>query len=343
MNIAKMLDAFGNAGIHYRHIRLNFSDEINDMGKFHIKKLVRLTSIFFRLIWQLAVYRPSAVYYPPAGPTRTAVLRDIILLFPVKLFGFRRVFHFHAGGLCEMHEHLHPFLRRLYKFVYTRADHSICLSDSGRRDPLFLQSKHIHIIPTGVYDIGLMERRLQEKHVDVLFVGLCSESKGILDFIEVIREARKIHPRIRGRVVGKMASPKEQLAIEQAIRQEILVYEGVQTGDTLSGIFREADIFLFPSYFEAENFPTVILEAFSAGLPVLATRWRGITDQVVTGYNGFLHDVHDITGMVSSVITLTEDKALRMQMSANARHDFETRYRMGIFDQSIIHFFKSLE
>lgn len=338
-----MLDAIGHAGIRYRHIRLNFSDEISDMGSFRIKKLARLAEIFFRLVWQLVVYRPSIVYYPPAGPTKTAMFRDIVLLFPVRLIGSRRVFHFHAGGISTIYTQLNPFLRRLYMFTYSDADHSICLSNSGIKDPQFLRSKQIHVIPSGVTDMGMRGTLSQKKHFRVLFVGLCSESKGVLDFIEVIREARKTHPRIRGKLVGKVASPKELSAIEQAAHEGMLVYEGVQTGNALSGIFREADIFLFPSYFEAENFPTVIPEAFSAGLPVLATRWRGITDQVITGYNGFLHDVHDIAGMAASVIALAEDTVLHSQMSAHARHDFETRYRMGIFDRSIIHFFKSLE
>ncbi|NCI48052.1 glycosyltransferase family 4 protein [Sediminibacterium soli] len=344
INIKKMLDAMAHAGVGHRFVRLNFSDEIQDMGSFSLKKMARLAGIFLRLLWNLLVYRPSFVYYPPAGPLMTPVLRDIVLLFPVRLFGVKRIFHFHAGGVSHIYARCNPVLKALYRFAYYRAEHSICLSEYGRKDAIALQSRAIHIIPSGVADIGTHPSTITgHQPFCVLFMGLCSESKGILDFIDTIRLARQDHPGITGKILGAVFSEKEKRAIEAAVAEGIIRYEGVQTGPAKIGHIREAQALLFPSFFESENFPTVILEAFSAGLPVVATRWRGIRDQVHPAKNGFLHEVHDTKGMAASLVRLARDPQLYTGLSANARHDFETYYTLNNFDAAIVNFYKSTE
>jgi glycosyltransferase involved in cell wall biosynthesis len=343
INIEKMMRSLDTHEISYRFIRMDFSNEINDMGRLSLRKVGRLMAIFCRLLFQLVVYRPAAVYYPPAGPQYVPILRDMILLFPIRLFGFTTIFHFHAGGLAETYSKLNPLLRWLYRFCYFNAACSICLSEQGKTDPTFLRSKKIVVIPSGVEDIGHAPEKIPtDGHCTVLFAGLCSESKGILDFIAILRTARLQNPAIRGQVLGKPFSEKENSEINKAVAEGILNFEGVRTGEEKNCFFAQADIFLFPSFFESENFPTVILEAFSAGLPVVATQWRGIPDQVRSGYNGFVHQVHDIEGMADSVLKLAADPIFRKKLGANSRHDFETKYTMSNFTDSIANFYKSL-
>ena len=128
INIEKMIRVLAKHQFDHRVIRMNFSDEINDMGSFSLKKTMRLLRIVLQLVGQLIVYRPSLVYYPPAGPKQTPIFRDMVLLFPVRLFRFKTVLHYHAGGVSEAYQGFIPLLRALYRFTYFYADHSICLS-----------------------------------------------------------------------------------------------------------------------------------------------------------------------------------------------------------------------
>lgn len=343
INIEKLIHLLAKHSFDHHVIRMNFSDEINDMGSFSLKKAIRLLRIFLQLLIQLVVYRPDFVYYPPAGPQRTPIFRDMILLLPVRLFCFKTVFHFHAGGIAESYNGFNPILRSVYRLTYFYADHAICLSEYGKKDPQFLRSKNIVVIPSGAEDTGYDHTKNNDGNFVILFAGLCCESKGILEFIEVIRTAKNSTNRIKGKVLGKIFSSKENAFIQAAINEGLISYEGVQTGELKKEHFRTADLFLFPSFFESENFPTVIIEAFAAGLPVVATNWRGITDQVINGHNGFLHEPHDIKGMAASIMELERDQAMYKRFSVNARQDFETKYTMGIFEESIITVFKSFE
>ncbi|WP_295234360.1 glycosyltransferase family 4 protein [Sediminibacterium sp.] len=357
INIQKMVQVLHKHHFNYQLIPLDFSESLNDMGAFNFTKALKLIRIFCTLLYKLLVYRPHAVYYPPAGPTMNAVYRDFILLFPIKLFGVKRIFHFHAGGLASLYDGLAPWAKKVYRYVYFKPAYAICLSKAGRVDPEFLQAQQIEIIPSGVEaftsaagssEVGTSQiNNISEVKIDqpftVLFAGLCSASKGILDFIEVLRICRQQNQRIVGKVMGKAFSTIEEQALSNAEKEGILVYEGILSGNKKEKAFLGSSAFLFPSVFESENFPTVIIEAFAAGLPVVSTEWRGIPDLVNHVKNGFIHPPHAIAAMAQSILELAENKALHAQLSAQAKSDFETNYTMGNFEVLIVAYFKKVQ
>lgn len=342
INIQKMLAVLDKHHFNFRHIKLDFSEELNDMGALTFTKLFKLVKIFLLLLWQMLVFKPHYIYYPPAGPTRNAVYRDFILLFPVKLFGFKRIFHFHAGGLASIYPQLKGWAKMLYRYVYNNAARSICLSKAGTIDAQFLRIKSISIIPSGVSAFTTQSSKKKDQFI-VLFAGLCSESKGILDFIEVIKQCQQQNKKIKGRVIGKAFSAIEATALSAAQKEGILDFEGVVTGTEKEAVFLSSSAFLFPSSFESENFPTVILEAFAASLPVISTNWRGIPDLVVNEQNGFLFPPHATKAMARSILKLVEDSVLYYRLSTNAKSDFDTSYTMGTFEASIVAYFNQLE
>jgi glycosyltransferase involved in cell wall biosynthesis len=46
----------------------------------------------------------------------------------------------------------------------------------------------------------------------------------------------------------------------------------------------EADCLVFPTFYEGETQGLVLLEAMSAGLPVITTSWRGVPEVLPEGY-----------------------------------------------------------
>ncbi len=86
INIERMLSILDQHGLDYRHIRMNFSDEMSDVGTASYRKVWKLFRLFCSISCSLLVYRPDYVYYPPAGPDKVPAIRDMVLLFPVRLF-----------------------------------------------------------------------------------------------------------------------------------------------------------------------------------------------------------------------------------------------------------------
>ncbi|MFD1144948.1 glycosyltransferase family 4 protein [Larkinella insperata] len=216
------------------------------------------------------------------------------------------------------------------------------MSLEGTKDPTFLKSENIIIIPNGVKG-GVFQSKKKKEKFNVLFVGLCKESKGIITYINVLRRSREVNSNIIGTVIGDIHSEKERSYINSAVEAGIINYEGVKSGPEKVSAFKDSDLLLFPTFYESENFPTVIIEAFSYGLPVISTNWRGVKDQVINGHTGFLHDIHDIDGMVKSLLQISSDFNLYESMSSNARAEYQAKYTIEQFDNNFLAFFNSLK
>jgi glycosyltransferase involved in cell wall biosynthesis len=325
---------------------MNFSEEMDETGKFAIGKIFKLFQILIKVAGLLISYKPDYIYYPPSGFEKVPVYRDIIILGLIRLFKPKFIFHFHAGGLANIYPTLSPIFKSLFDFAFRNPEYAICMSEAGKKDPQFLGCKNIILIPYGVDDLvrqNVKQLATSRHYFSVLFVGVCRESKGILDFLTILRQTRMQNPSIIGRVVGKAFGDKEQRALDQAVADGIIKYEGVKIGEEKISIFNECDLFLFPTFFEHENFPTVNLEAFSCGLPVISTNWRGVVDQIVNGGNGFRHEIHDITGMANSILKIAGNKVLQTEMSQNARLTYQKFYSTKVFETNIINFFTSLK
>lgn len=77
-----------------------------------------------------------------------------------------------------------------------------------------------------------------------------------------------------------------------------------------------ADVFCLCS--DYENYSNAVLEAMSAGLPVVATRVGGFPLQVRDGHSGLLVAPGDAMGLAKSLATLARVPALRHAMGRNA-------------------------
>ena len=82
-------------------------------------------------------------------------------------------------------------------------------------------------------------------------------------------------------------------------------------------LLKAADIFLMPSY--REGLPTVVMEAMSAGLPVIGTDIRGNRDLISHGKTGYLVKVNDAEKMAEYLTELMEKKEQRICMGERAR------------------------
>src|SRR6059036_1970028 len=70
----------------------------------------------------------------------------------------------------------------------------------------------------------------------------------------------------------------------------------------------------------------VISQALATGLPVIATRHSGLTDQVIDGFNGFLVDEGDYTALAETISYFITHTELWAGMSRSARDHVLRQY-----------------
>lgn len=79
---------------------------------------------------------------------------------------------------------------------------------------------------------------------------------------------------------------------------------GQKNKQEIKSLLYDSDVFIFPS--RAENFSVAVLEALSAGLPVVATICGGIRE-CINEKNGVLVSVEDISGLAKSISEISKN------------------------------------
>jgi glycosyltransferase involved in cell wall biosynthesis len=125
------------------------------------------------------------------------------------------------------------------------------------------------VIPIGVHLPVFMEKPDCEVKT-ALFLSRIHPKKGIL---ELLRAWKRLAPKDWRLVLAGNDDGGHLAAVESEIRilglGDQVSNEGAAFGEKKERLFREADVFLLPSY--SENFGIVVTEALSYGVPVLTT------------------------------------------------------------------------
>jgi glycosyltransferase involved in cell wall biosynthesis len=121
---------------------------------------------------------------------------------------------------------------------------------------------------------------------------LLSESKGVLVLLDALRllEDRGVsaHLEFVGGFESDAFSREVQARVASCDLASKVAFRGILVGDAKADAYAAADALCVPTFFESESFGLVAVEAMTFGLPVVATRWRGLVDVVVDQETGVL-------------------------------------------------------
>jgi len=322
------------------HVRMSLSADMDDIGRLRLGKLFHTFAIIFKIACLRVRHNVKVLYYPPSGPNRLPMLRDMVILLCVRWMFKKTIFHFHAAGISELYEKIPNYLRPVYRWSYFKPDAALQLSRFNPDDGGILQAKATYIVPNGIEDEFLvMGCPVKPVHgvCNILFVGLVSESKGILVLLDAVKILKESGVVAMVTVVGKFASNDfKQIVLKKIVDyglEEYFDFKGVLTGRDKYQQYLNADIFCFPTFFESESFGLVVLEAMQFCVPVIVTKWRGVQSLVDDGASGFLVPIHDGRAVAEKLTLLAADPELRAKMGAKGREMFLQEYVVDKFYQ----------
>jgi glycosyltransferase involved in cell wall biosynthesis len=202
-------------------------------------------------------------------------------------------------------------------------------------DAEYFQARKIYTVPNAAHDLSSLYSRQNNEGsaggpVRILYVGTVCESKGILVLLEACRQLRDRSCSFHLDVVGSFQpapfSQTVQAFIESSNLNEYVTVHGQMTGDSKWNMFANADVFCFPSHYESEGFPCVLVEAMCFALPVVSTRWRGIPSIVEEGRTGFLVDIGDANELARRLQSLIVDRDSASRMGIAGREKFVSHF-----------------
>jgi glycosyltransferase involved in cell wall biosynthesis len=105
-----------------------------------------------------------------------------------------------------------------------------------------------------------------------LYLSHIRVSKGVLEIIEA---AQRFHDDVHVDFYGPFF---EGLNEDVFAGKKNVSYCGEMPHEKLAETLAQYDALLLPTFYPGEGYPGIVLEAFSAGMPVIATRWRALPE-----------------------------------------------------------------
>lgn len=156
----------------------------------------------------------------------------------------------------------------------------------------------------------------REHQPTIVSVGRLVTRKGHRTLIDALPEIRRRHPQAEVVIIGDgpcrgdLEARARQIGLAHAVRLPGTVYP---THEALAG----ASVFVFPSLAEPQGL--ALLEAFAAGVPVVASRTGGISEMLEHDVDGLLVPPGDPGALAAAVCRLLDEPAAARGMASHAR------------------------
>lgn len=330
------------------HVRLDFSKDFNDMGSFKFYKFWGLIKAILITWGYRFYYDTSIMYYGPAGPNKTAMFRDLILLISTRFLFKKIILHTHAGGSSMLYKDLGLFMKFLYRKAFFKPDSLVKLTEYSHGDDIILSPNKIFVVPNGIKnefkDHYRTTFKRPEKKINLLYAGAMYEERGILDLIEslniVIQEGIDVSLKLMGVFISQKFKQKVKTLIANNNLTNHVVFLGTKINNEKWKVFYNTDIFCFPTYVPSETFGIVLIESMQFKIPIVSTKWNGTPYVVDDGINGLLVEPKNPKDMASKIIRLAKSEELRERLGQNGRKKFLSNYSLKKFQSNMDKVFK---
>ena len=237
--------------------------------------------------------------------------------------------------------HFHVRIMRLHaeRLLKNRTSHFIAVSPSIQQElveKILCPPHKVSFIPNGIQldpnNDGqvpdLNNLLLWDKAQELFVIGTALRftwEKGIDVLLDGFTHAVKVEPQLRLVLIGD--GPQEDWIKEQidarGLQEKIRLLGYIENARRLFSLF---DAFVLPS--RTEGWPLTIMEAMSAGIPVIASRVGGIPTLLADGEYGILVEPGDAQGLGEACMALARNpenaRAAGQKAAAYARANFDT-------------------
>ncbi|AKB30500.1 Glycosyltransferase [Methanosarcina siciliae T4/M] len=178
----------------------------------------------------------------------------------------------------------------------------------------------VYVIPNGIRD-EFFKIQSQEVGDRLLFIGGIEPRKGLLNIIKAVEMICTKRDNIRLHIVGRIRKQGYYDSLVEYIKQNNLssyvIFRGALDNEELKRELSECSIFVFPS--KEESFGIVLAEAEACGKPIVTSNIGGIPYVVDNNRTGFLVEYGDVNSLADKILTLLENKNLRISMGIMGR------------------------
>ena len=225
-----------------------------------------------------------------------------------------------TGGLSLRYRVLQEQLMpRFLKVACRHASLVTCLNNAERdllvRDG-WVHASRVVTVGHGVRDEFFLPARVDRPLRSLLFVAQWLPMKGIEALRTAFVDLARRHADLTLVCAGTLLNAEDVLAaFPDDVRQRVTVLPRVDQ-PALTGLYRDADAFVFPSNYE--GFGLALVEAMAARLPIVTTSVGVAADALEDRRSALVVPRRDPAAIVRAIDTLIADPRLRSQLGDGA-------------------------
>ncbi|MHA2282681.1 MAG: glycosyltransferase family 4 protein [Promethearchaeota archaeon] len=233
-----------------------------------------------------------------------------------------------GGSLDRYYTNMRPLFRQLLRLTLRHADGLIVETELLRNFFVDLIGDKVHLVP-GYRSLPALDTAPlnslggSTEELRLVYLGHVREEKGVLVMLESLRNLEPglgaaIHCDIFGPIYESFAARFEY----ELSKAPNTTYKGVLDPAAVISTLNNYDALVFPSYYQGEGHPGVLIEAMMAGIPVISTAFRSIPELIDNRVNGLLVAPQDSKSLAEAIKTIFHDRGLVIEMG---RRNWERR------------------
>ncbi len=239
---------------------------------------------------------------------------------------------FHAfGGLSISYE----FGKRMLGHYAAKLHGRIAVSPAARHFISRYFPGEYKIVPNGVeparYQRAVPIARYRDGVLNILFVGRMEPRKGLIHLLRAFRKLQLEGVHARLLIVGSGPGDREARRYVLTRQLENVEFLGRVSESQKAQLFKTADIYVSPAT-GRESFGIVLLEAMSAGAPIICSDIHGYRGVVRRERDGILVEPGSADALAAAIRRLADDPELRAKLSraGEERAQLFTWERVGL-------------
>ncbi len=153
--------------------------------------------------------------------------------------------------------------------------------------------------------------------INLLYVGALNDAKGIQDLLKSIQilDVSNIQVNLNIVGVGEKSEEYKHLVKSMNLENGIIFHGYIENGQKLYNFYKQADLFILPSY--SEGFPRVLIESAVFGAIPLTTTVGGISEMFQNEINCMTINVGEPEDIAKKVTYLINNPVLYRRLRTN--------------------------
>ena len=322
-----------NECFNCHYINLTTATNLQDIGKGGICKLWKFIKLLSKIVKTICITHPQLVYVTP-NSCGGAFYKDFVVVQLLKIMKQKVVVHYHNKGVAKYQKQIldnwlyHIFFKRLKVILLAEA----LYSDIQK----YVPHSKVYICPNGIPQTPQTESISKKNNTipHLLFLSNLLESKGVLVLLDAYSILKEKGYSFIGEFVGSETKEIDTVRFKKEVEKrnlnDIVRYEGKKYGPEKHKYFKQADIFIFPTYYE--TFGLVLLEAMEHALPCISTNEGGIPNIIENEKTGYIVQKQSAKEIAAKIEHLIKYPELCITMGEAGKEKFFNEFTLDKFE-----------